>query len=52
MNIFFKEAYSLLQGGDDALEANQIALEGVRGIKVVSAYSLQGEVLKRYLMVG
>lgn len=41
----------LTQGEDDAVEGTQIALEGVRSIKVVSAYSLQQNVCNRYSKV-
>lgn len=40
------------QGEDDAVQANQIALEGVRSIKVVNAYSLQEDVCTRYSRVS
>ena len=42
----------MLQGENDAVEANQIALEGVRSIKVVNAYSLQDDVSRRYSRVS
>ena len=41
-----------MQGEDDAIQANQIALEGVRSIKVVNAYSLQDDVCQRYSKVS
>jgi hypothetical protein len=40
-----------VQGEDDAVQGTQIALEGVRSIKVVSAYSLQQDVCNRYSKV-
>lgn len=40
------------RGEDDAVQANQVALEGVRSIKVVNAYSLQKDVCARYSKVS
>ena len=40
-----------LKGEDDAVQANQVALEGVRSIKVVNAYSLQKDLSNRFAKV-
>ena len=43
-----KVCLTRVQGEDDSVEANQVALEGVRSIKVVNAYSLQQDICARY----
>jgi hypothetical protein len=41
-----------LQGGDDAVISNQVALEGVRNIRVISAYGLENHVSLKYAQVS
>ena len=44
--------YALPQGQEGVSRANNIAMEAISAIRVVSAYSLQSEVLGMYKQVG
>lgn len=47
-SLFIRLRSIYLQGGEDAVQANQTALEGVRSIRVVSAYGLQDHICEKY----